>query len=262
MQPRSSLFAALGPLVCAAILSIAAPAAFATPQLRNATGLWINPDESGWGLNLFHQGDTLFGALFVYGTDGQPRWYVASSLVSSDDGPLDDRPASYFGAIYEATGPGFAGPFDPARVTRRQAGNMRVELGEISAAVEYTIDGVTVSKLVRPFAFRSIDLSGRYVGYLYQPATGNGPEIRNPLQMTIQDNGTTLQMTEAGESLGSCSYEAARNQSGQVSLAAGTYSACGSRGTGPFSMAVDMTPDGLTGTFIASGLTAPWGRIA
>ena len=139
---------------------------------------------------------------------------------------------------------------------------MRVDLGEISAAVEYTIDGITVAKQVRPFAFRSIDLSGRYVGYMYQPATGSGPEIRNALQMTIQDNGTTLQMTEASESLGSCSYEAARGQSGQVSMAGGTYSACGSRGGGPFSMAVDMTPDGFTGTFVASGLAAPWGRIA
>src|SRR6186713_2151075 len=133
MQVRSiAALSAARVLIAAAILSFAAPAAFATPQLRYGTGLWINPDESGWGLNLFHQGDTLFGALFVYGTDGRPRWYVASSLVSGDDGPLHDRPASYFGALYEATGPGFAGAFDPTRVTRRQVGNMKVDLGEDS----------------------------------------------------------------------------------------------------------------------------------
>ena len=62
MRPH---FQILAPVLAAASLFVAAPAALATPQLRNATGLWINPDESGWGLNLFHQGDILFGALFV-----------------------------------------------------------------------------------------------------------------------------------------------------------------------------------------------------
>ena len=80
-------------------LALAANAfdAFATPQHQNMTDMWFNPAESGWGLNLIHQGDTLFATLFVYGPDGQPRWYVASSLVGGDDGPLHDRPAIYTG---------------------------------------------------------------------------------------------------------------------------------------------------------------------
>ena len=85
-------------LFAAAVLSLAASLAFATPQIRNVTGLWQNADESGWGLNLFHQGDILFGALFVYGSDGKPRWYVASNLVSNDDGPLHDAATTYTGA--------------------------------------------------------------------------------------------------------------------------------------------------------------------
>jgi hypothetical protein len=265
MQIRS-FFAALSAgrvVILAAILSLAAPMALATPQLRNATGLWINPNESGWGLNLFHQGDTLFGALFVYGTDGRPRWYVASSLVSSDDGPLDDRPVSYFGAIYEATGPGFAGPFDPSTVTRRQAGNMKVDMAGSNAILEYTIDGVTVVKQIQPFTFRNTELSGRYVGYLYQPASSAGPEVRNAVTMTIQDDGSTLRMTEASDTLGtSCSYDGTRGQNGQISTATGTFTNCGARGTGPFSIAADMTPDGLTGALTGGGLSAPWGRIA
>lgn len=262
MQSRFPFFAALVVLLCGAILSLAAPVASATPQYRNGTGLWLNPNESGWGLNLFHQGDTLFGALFVYGTDGRPRWYVASSLASGDDGPLHDRPVSYFGAIYEATGPWFGGPFDPARVTRRQAGNMKADLGETSGTVEYTIDGVTVFKQVRPFTFRNMEIGGRYVGYLYQPATASTQEVRNALTMTIQDDGSTLSMAETSETLGSCTYSGTRGQNGQVSTATGTFNCGGARGSGPFSIAVDMTPDGLTGAFTGAGISSPWGRIA
>lgn len=253
--------------IAAALLSfvilVMAPGAFATPQARYGTGLWINPDESGWGLNLFHQGDILFGALFVYGQDGRPRWYVASSLQSGDDGPLHDRAVTYTGGLYEATGPWFGGPFDASRVTRRQVGTMTVDLGDNGGgSVTYSIDGVNVTKSIRPFTFRAIDLSGRYVGYLFQPATTAGPETRNALQMTIQDNGSALHITEASDFFGPCTDDGTRGQNGQISTAAGTFSSCGSRGSGAFSLAVDMTPDGLTGSFVGNGMVAPYGRIA
>ena len=66
----------------AAILACFALDAAATPQHEVATGLWIDPSESGWGLNLFHQGATVWASLFVYGPDGQPRWYTASDMTS------------------------------------------------------------------------------------------------------------------------------------------------------------------------------------
>ena len=51
--------------------------ASATPHFHDANDLWISPFESGWGINIFHQGDTLFASLFVYGQDGKARWYTA-----------------------------------------------------------------------------------------------------------------------------------------------------------------------------------------
>ena len=258
---KSRLLASLVAFLCAAVLSLAAPVASATPQYRYGTGLWLNLDESGWGLNLFHQGDAMFGALFVYGPDGRPRWYVASGLVGGDEG-LPERSAIFSGALYEAAGPWFGGAFDPATVTRREVGTMRVDLGSSTAVVNYTIDGVSVSKQVRPFGFRNIDLTGTYVGYLYQPASAAGAEVRNPLLMTITESGSTLLMSESSELFGICNYTGARGQSGQISMASGTFTACGQRGSGPFSMAVDMTPDGLTGSFTGNGLTSPQGRIA
>jgi hypothetical protein len=58
--------------LAALIASLAIPA-LATPQPIDATDLWINPSESGWGISVYHQGATLFASLFVYGPDGQPK---------------------------------------------------------------------------------------------------------------------------------------------------------------------------------------------
>src|SRR5437868_6059658 len=153
----------------------------ATPHFHDGNDLWVVPGEAGWGLNLFHQGDTLFASLFVYGPDGKARWYTGSSLVGDDGGPLHDRPAVYSGALYESTGPSFAGAFDPARVTRRQVGTMSIELGREKFAatmpirnyayVSYTVDGVSVTmKKLYPFSFVALGLTGTYTGYLRTPS--------------------------------------------------------------------------------------------
>jgi hypothetical protein len=82
-------------LFIAALLCAALPC-LATPQARDGNDLWIIPEESGWGANIFHQGNTLFVSLFVYGPDGRARWYTASDLVGTE-APLGDRRPSTAG---------------------------------------------------------------------------------------------------------------------------------------------------------------------
>ena len=43
-----------------------------TSDPANYTALWWNAAESGWGVNVNHQGNTLFATLFTYDTDGTP----------------------------------------------------------------------------------------------------------------------------------------------------------------------------------------------
>jgi hypothetical protein len=68
--------------------------------LTNYTDLWWNPSEAGWGINLAHQGDTMFAAWYTYGTDGTPLFLV----VAADK----TVPGTYSGDLYQAVGP--AGP--------------------------------------------------------------------------------------------------------------------------------------------------------
>lgn len=41
-------------------------------------GFWVKPSESGWGLNLQHQGDNIFAAWYTYDADGKPIWLTMS----------------------------------------------------------------------------------------------------------------------------------------------------------------------------------------
>src|SRR5258706_2332267 len=248
-------------LVVAAVLTAAGLPAFATPQLRDATDLWLNANESGWGLNVFHQGDTLFASLFVYGPDGQPKWYTASSLVGGSSDPTPDRRMVYTGALYESTGPWFgAGAFDASAVTRRQAGTMSLDVGPGVANLDYSIDGVRVTKQVSRFTFRATDLTGNYVGYQLQPSASTGPEIRDAMTMTIQDNGSSVHMATANDTGGTCTFDGTHFQNGQYEGVAGQY-ACGAS-SGPWNMTVDPATDGFSGSFAGNGIGGFWGRIA
>ena len=72
--------------------------------------------ESGWGLNLTHQGATIFATWFTYDTDGTPLWL--SATLSKGVGE------SFSGALVKTAGPAFnAVPFDPNAVTRTTVGN-------------------------------------------------------------------------------------------------------------------------------------------
>ncbi len=118
----------------------------------NYTGLWWNPDESGWGINLNHQGNILFATLFTYDTDGSGMWLVMSYGPRQPDG-------SYLGNLYRTTGPAFnAAPFTPitaADITK--VGSMRLTFSTINSAIlTYDVNGVNVSKAITRQAFATL----------------------------------------------------------------------------------------------------------
>ncbi len=78
---------------------------------------WAAPagSESGWGLSLTHQDDTIFAAWFTYDRDGTPLWMVMAADKSASN--------TYTGSLYTGTGPAFNSvPFDPANVNPIPAG--------------------------------------------------------------------------------------------------------------------------------------------
>jgi hypothetical protein len=229
------------PSLLAAIAVVAAcvatPAA-ATDDRFDATDLWINPNESGWGLNVIHQGGTLFATLFVYGPDGAPKWYVASSLTARG------FQTTYTGSLFECSGPWFGGPFDSSKVTCRQSGTMSLDVGSSSGVLDYTVDGVHVTKNVTRFSFKKTSLAGSYVGFM---VTAGPMEVDKELtRMDVTDDGSTVRMSTQGTD-GDCTWTGSHVQEGQYESVIGTF-ACGAS-SGGWRMTVDPTSEGFTGLF-------------
>ena len=236
-------------LLTCLLLWLASLPAWATPQTTNATGLWWKSDESGWGLYLVHQGETIFATLFVYGPDNQPRWYSASSLACDDGGPVQDRPRSCVGPLYESSGSPFNVPFDAGAVTRRQVGTMALELGSSASIVTYDVDGLRVTKSITPITFKASYFSGSFVGLQYQPATTTQPEVTDSVNVTINaDNYPSVIMQTEGTSSGACAYSATATAVNMRVRLAGNF-ACSDSRSGPFSLEIDPTQDGFAGRF-------------
>jgi YVTN family beta-propeller protein len=125
----------------------AGAAAGAQPNYQD---LWWRSSESGWGVNLAHQGDVLFATWYTYGPDGRATWLSGSSITRSGN-------ATYSGTLYRSWGQPFGTqPWDPSRVTRMPAGSVTFNFTDADNAVmTYTVDGISQSKAIRRIAFAS-----------------------------------------------------------------------------------------------------------
>jgi hypothetical protein len=112
----------------------------------NYQDLWWNPAESGWGVNLAHQGNILFATLYTYGTSGKTLW------LSMSNGALIG-PRTYQGALYSTVGPPFnASPW--GAYTGTQVGTMTFQFTDgKSGTLTYSVNGVTVTKPIQRYEF-------------------------------------------------------------------------------------------------------------
>ena len=131
------------------------------PQaVPNLTGLWWNPAESGWGINFAHQGDLMFGTLFIYDGARSPMWLVMpagrrQSIAIDDSGAGLADLGVYAGPLYRTAGPPFDAvpfaPIGPGNIT--QVGEMRVTFGTNATTLDYTVGGSRVTKSIRKQVF-------------------------------------------------------------------------------------------------------------
>ena len=91
------------------------------PDLTKATNFqdlwWSAPaeSESGWGVNLTHQGNTIFATWFTYDANREPLWLSVTAAQTATN--------TFTGTLYLTNGPAFSAiPFNPAAVTRNPVG--------------------------------------------------------------------------------------------------------------------------------------------
>lgn len=114
--------------------------------LSNYQGLWWNApgySESGWGINLIHQSDTLFATWFTYDTNGKGMWLVMTNGART----TSDTP-TYRGALYRTLGPAFdANPWLPSQVSLTAVGTASFSFaGADTARFDFVVDGFSQSK--------------------------------------------------------------------------------------------------------------------
>ncbi len=98
--------------------------------------------ESGWGINLTHQGDIIFATWFTYDVDGTPMWLsVTAPKVAA---------GTYKGQLFRSTGPPLSAvPFNPGLVKLTAVGTATFAFANGNAATfTYTVNNVTQSKQI------------------------------------------------------------------------------------------------------------------
>ncbi|CAN5163310.1 hypothetical protein BH11PSE11_BH11PSE11_17910 [soil metagenome] len=109
------------------------------PASTNYSGIFNNPNESGWGISIAHHvtpNNIIFAAWYVYDATGKPTWYVIPSCPVSG--------ASCNGDVYKTTGTPLGQAWNPATLTAVKAGVGGLSFSDQNnASFSYTIDGVT-----------------------------------------------------------------------------------------------------------------------
>jgi hypothetical protein len=112
-----------------------------TPTATDYSGLWWNASESGWGVALTRQSNMAFATLYTYDSNGNPKWYTASSCPIIDTGCKGSLYAVTGGSPLTAT---WSGP-----VLATEVGNLNLVFTDANAGtMTFTLNGKSSSKAI------------------------------------------------------------------------------------------------------------------
>lgn len=194
---------------------------FASSTTADYTDLWYNPNESGWGANVVQQGSTMFVTLFIYGSDNQPTWYVASAVTQQGD----SASSLFSGPLYKTTGPYWLGSFNPSSVGVTQVGSLSFSASNSSsAAIAYTVNGSGVSRSVVRQTFGGDNYTGAFLGGsmgTWSSCGARGGYVESGATFTLAQNGSSVQIREDGSNY-TCTYNGTAGANGRFGTFGGS----------------------------------------
>ncbi len=114
----------------------------------NYTDVWWKANESGWGLSMIHQGDSIFIAWYTYGSNNKPQWITGLATRQSN--------GSYTGSLNRAvSGTPFNQINGPATVFPLPTiGNFSLTFSDgENVSFNYTVDGITQTKAMTRYVY-------------------------------------------------------------------------------------------------------------
>ena len=111
------------------------------PDAANHQGLWWNPSESGWALQVNHQDEAIFALWFTYDDAGKPIWL---SFTAQKDGG-----GSYAGTVYRTSGAPFSMASTASPVFSAAVGSATLTFGDDGrGSFAYAVNGVSRTKAI------------------------------------------------------------------------------------------------------------------
>lgn len=172
----------------------------------DATDIWWNPQESGWGLSITRQGGKAFSVAFIHDTNGRPVWVVGPSAIPQTQGFSTVR-RYYNWDVYLTRGSPYNLPWRGAELSLTKAGTLIFEHGINSAIIEATLvfrlpSGASVARTVRPMERMSFGTPRVYPNKAIDTTPGHGSqgipvnskitvEMGRPLRLPVTGTGAT-----------------------------------------------------------------------
>ncbi|MEP7157106.1 MAG: hypothetical protein ABI905_15105 [Betaproteobacteria bacterium] len=197
----------------------------------NYQDMWWNANESGWGVNVAQQNNTMFATWFIYAAGGQPLWVVMSNAQRSGA-----NGNTFTGDLFQTTGTAFSvvpfTPLQPSNVTT--VGSATFVFSDAkNGTLTYSINGAQVVKQITRQPLSSINLSGTYYGGIFRTANCANSGVSNSIYSVTHTPSSpltgTISVSEVGGNL--CRFTGTLNQSGSVFDGSGTYSCQGEAGS-------------------------------
>lgn len=208
--------------------------AAATTFSTDLSDLWYAApaeSESGWGVNVAQQDNTLFLTMFVYGANGQPTWFVGSNTAYTG---TTGGTMVFSGPLFATGGTAYSAPWNPGAMTHRQVGSVTFSLtSPTTATLSYTADGAQVTKSLVRQTWKWNDLGGQYIGAVAGTFSRcansaiNGFTLEHA-NIAITHDGQAFSMDlENSDQAGSCAYNGTYSQAGRLGALSGNYSCTG-----------------------------------
>ena len=113
-------------------------------------GYWFGgAAQSGWGLHVAQQGDTIFATWYTYGADGTPTWFFMPGATKLSA-------THYSGGLYRTTGGSWPTMehYDPNATKATAAGTLDLSFTSDSAGtMTAVVDGKTITTPIQRFGF-------------------------------------------------------------------------------------------------------------
>ena len=126
-------------------------AAGLTHATNNYQDWWWNPAQSGMGLNVGQQNDTVFVAWFNYGDDTKASFLTMGGVLSGN---------TLTGPLYRGTGPAPGSNYNPALVKQAAVGTATLTFNSnTDATLNYSYDNKSGSMALQRFSFANPNLN-------------------------------------------------------------------------------------------------------